>query len=44
MSFLSNENKGLLWELIKDTGIFDQMVNVISRNKLMELFEELLLF
>lgn len=43
MSFLSNENKGLLWELVKDTGIFDRLVNVVSRNRIMELFEELLL-
>ncbi len=43
MSFLSNENKGLLWELVKDTGIFDKLVNVVSRNKIMEIFEELLL-
>ncbi len=43
MTFLSNENKGLLWELIKDTGIFDQMMNRVSRDKLMEVFEELLL-
>lgn len=43
MSFLSNENKGLLWELVKDTGIFDRLVNIVSRNRIMELFEELLL-
>jgi hypothetical protein len=43
MSFLSNENKGLLWELVKDTGIFDKLVNIVSRTKIMELFEELLL-
>lgn len=43
MTFLSNENKGLLWELIKETGIFDKLINVVSRNKIMEIFEELLL-
>lgn len=43
MSFLSNENKGLLWELVKDTGIFDKLVNIVSRTNIMELFEELLL-
>lgn len=43
MSFLSNENKGLLWELVKDTGIFDRLVNIVSRNRIMEIFEELLL-
>jgi hypothetical protein len=43
MSFLSNENKGLLWELVKDTGIFDKLVNIVSRSKIMEIFEELLL-
>lgn len=43
MSFLSNENKGLLWELVNDTGIFDKLVNIASRDKILEIFEELLL-
>lgn len=43
MTFLSNENKAMLWELINETGIFDTVVNMISKQKMIELFEELLL-
>lgn len=43
MDFLNQKNKEMLWELVKDTGIFDKMVNVVSKNKIIEMFEELLL-
>jgi hypothetical protein len=42
-SFLSNNNKGLLWELVNESGIFDKVMNIVSREKILNLFEELLL-